>query len=225
MLPRSHFSSCSPSRVPAERARFKDRQRRPRRRRRRRRPRRRFSSPPTACAPTSSTVMPARASCRRCRPSCATASRGRTACSRASRPTPEWAGTRSPRAHGQASTVRRTTPSTAPVRATSTTRRASRPPASSRPTTSARRPSGRARAWSQWSGWALGISFRPSRARSSTSAASSPGGESSSTTTCPGSRPAPTHSASTTNGSTSLRPRAGATSRPRSAPRRSSSSR
>ena len=44
---------------------------------------------------------------------------------RASRRTPAWAGTRSPPAPGRASTARRTTPSTAPARATSTTRRAS----------------------------------------------------------------------------------------------------
>ena len=51
------------------------------------------------------------------------ASRATTVCSRASRPTPASAGTRWRPARGRASTARRTTRSTAPARATSTTAR------------------------------------------------------------------------------------------------------
>ena len=76
---------------------------------------------------------------------------------------------------GQASTAPRTTPSTAPARATSTTRQASPRRGLSRPITSRRRQSGPARRWHRSSGSGSEISCRRSKVRSWTSAASSPG--------------------------------------------------
>ena len=67
-----------------------------------------------------------------------------------------------------------------------------------------RRPSARARRSSRWSGSARATSCRRSRARWSTSARSSRTAACCSTTTCPGSRPARTRSASPTSGSTSI---------------------
>ena len=164
-------------------------------------------SPPTACAPTwwTSTRPGCDADVRRAdggrRP------RRRTACFRASRRIPASAGTRSPPARGRASTARRTTPSTGSARATSTTARRSPPTGCSRPTHPA---GGRAR---RQEGRLDGVGRvaeprrRARRARWSTSAPSSPTAASCSTTTCRGSRPAPTPSASRTSASTSTPPR------------------